>query len=85
MLAGHTRTVGRATAADFVVDAHLVSRLHCRLTAGAVEVAVQDLESTNGTYVNGQRVVRGSLKTGDRLTVGEVSFVVQRDDGSDEG
>ena len=44
--------------ADFIVDAALVSRLHCRLTAGATELEVVDLESTNGTFVNGERVDR---------------------------
>ena len=34
----------------------MVSRLHCQLTAGATELQVVDLDSTNGTFVNGQRV-----------------------------
>ena len=55
ILPGSIKTVGRAARADFIVDASLVSRLHCRLTAGATELEVVDLESTNGTFVNGQR------------------------------
>ena len=57
ILPGGVRTLGRATGADFIVDAALVSRVHCRLTAmpdGSLEV--RDLESTNGTFVNGVRV-----------------------------
>ena len=50
-----------------MVDAAMVSRLHCRLTAGATELQVMDLESTNGTFVNGERVTQASLKAGDRL------------------
>ena len=50
---GNVKTVGRAPRADFVVDAALVSRLHCRLAAGAGEIEATDLKSTNGTYVNG--------------------------------
>ena len=46
---GAIKTVGRAPRADFVVDAALVSRLHCRLTAGDSTVEVVDLSSTNGT------------------------------------
>ena len=64
--------------ADFIVDAALVSRVHCRLTAGAADLEVVDLESTNGTFVNGARVDRALLKTGDRLGVGKVEFVVSR-------
>ena len=35
LLPGSTKTIGRATGADFIVDATMVSRVHCRLTAGA--------------------------------------------------
>ena len=58
ILPGNIKTMGRAARADFVVDAALVSRIHCRLTAGATELEVLDLESTNGTFVNGARVER---------------------------
>jgi pSer/pThr/pTyr-binding forkhead associated (FHA) protein len=78
ILPGNIKTIGRATRADFVVDAALVSRVHCRLTAGATELEVVDLESTNGTYVNGHRTERATLKTGDRLGVGRVELVVER-------
>lgn len=78
ILPGNIKTVGRARRADFIVDAGLVSRLHCRLTAGATELEVVDLESTNGTYVNGQRVERASLKEGDTLGVGRVELVISR-------
>src|SRR5215212_12170766 len=76
ILAGSIKTIGRAARADFVVDAALVSRLHCRLTAGATELEVVDLESTNGTYVNGDRTERAILKSGDRLGVGRVDLFV---------
>jgi ABC transport system ATP-binding/permease protein len=78
ILPGNVKTVGRASGADFVIDATLVSRLHCRLTAGAAEIEVVDLESTNGTYVNGRRVTRGTLRSGDRLSLGDVEFLVAR-------
>lgn len=75
---GKVKTIGRAPHADFIVDAQLVSRLHCRLSAGAAELQVEDLDSTNGTYVNGARVVRAALRTGDRLGIGKVDLVVSR-------
>jgi pSer/pThr/pTyr-binding forkhead associated (FHA) protein len=78
ILPGSIKTVGRAARADFVVDAGLVSRLHCRLTAGATELEVVDLESTNGTYVNGERTPRAILKSGDRLGVGRVELTVEQ-------
>ena len=77
ILPGSIKTVGRAARADFIVDAALVSRVHCRLTAGATELEVVDLESTNGTFVNGARAARATLKSGDRLGVGRVDLIVQ--------
>ena len=78
ILPGNIKTVGRATRADFSVDAPLVSRVHCRLSAGAAELEVVDLESTNGTFVNGERITRALLKQGDRLGVGRVEMTVER-------
>ena len=76
LLPGNIKTLGRAPWADFVVEAGMVSRLHCRLSAGAAEMEVQDLDSTNGTFVNGARVSRASLKHGDRLGIGRVELTV---------
>jgi len=77
ILPGNIKTVGRATRADFAVDAALVSRLHCRLTAGATEIEVVDLDSTNGTFVNGERIEkRKTVKAGDRIGVGRVELLV---------
>ena len=82
ILPGGVRTVGRATGADFIVDAPLVSRVHCRLTAladGGLEV--RDLDSTNGTFINGERIETGRLTSGDRLRVGRLELVALRDAG----
>ena len=74
---GVVKTMGRTARADFIVDAPLVSRLHCRLTAGSGDqLAVEDLDSTNGIEVNGERVKRAALKAGDTLKVGRVEFKV---------
>lgn len=80
ILPGGVRTIGRATGADFIVDEALVSRVHCRLTALASgELELHDLESTNGTFVNGQRVERVRLDPGDRVQVGRVEMIALRD------
>ena len=84
ILPGAIKTIGRAPRADFIVDAALVSRVHCRLSAGAADLEVVDLESTNGTFVNGARVERALLKNGDTLGVGKVEFVVSRSTGKDD-
>ena len=53
---GSVKTIGRSPGAEFIVEAALVSRLHCQLTATADALQVKDLDSTNGTFVNGKRV-----------------------------
>ncbi len=80
ILPGNERTIGRATGADFIIDAALVSRVHCRVTAlTGGELEIKDLESTNGTYVNGERIETARLASGDRLQVGRVEFVALRE------
>jgi pSer/pThr/pTyr-binding forkhead associated (FHA) protein len=74
---GTVKTLGRTARADFIVDAALVSRLHCRLTNDrANALVVEDLDSTNGILVNGKRVNRSPLRAGDTLTVGRVEFTI---------
>jgi ABC transport system ATP-binding/permease protein len=81
ILPGNVRTVGRATGADFIVDAALVSRVHCRITAlTGGELEVKDLESTNGTFVNGERVETARLASGDRIQVGRVELVAVKEE-----
>jgi pSer/pThr/pTyr-binding forkhead associated (FHA) protein len=80
IIPGGGRTIGRATGADFILDAALVSRVHCRITALPTgELEVTDLDSTNGTFVNGTRVSTARLTTGDRLRVGRVELIAVRD------
>jgi pSer/pThr/pTyr-binding forkhead associated (FHA) protein len=78
MRPGTIKTVGRAPRADFFVDAALVSRLHCQLTATESAVEVVDLKSTNGTFVNNKRVQKAHLSTGDRLRVGRVELTIEK-------
>ena len=54
--------------------------LHCRLSVTPTDtLEVEDLQSTNGTWVNDQRVARLQLAAGDRLRVGRVELTVDRD------
>jgi pSer/pThr/pTyr-binding forkhead associated (FHA) protein len=82
LMRGAVKTLGRATRADFNLDAALVSRVHCRFTAHpSGEVEVEDLRSTNGTFVNDRRVKRAVLAAGDRVRVGRVEITVERAGG----
>jgi pSer/pThr/pTyr-binding forkhead associated (FHA) protein len=75
---GAIKTIGRTPGADLILDAALVSRIHCRLEAGDAAMVVIDLESTNGTYVNDARIERSTVANGDRLRVGRVELTVER-------
>jgi pSer/pThr/pTyr-binding forkhead associated (FHA) protein len=80
LLPGDIRTIGRAAGAQFVLEAPLVSRVHCRLTCAADgQLIVEDLGSTNGTFVDTERVTGAvPLRTGSTLTVGRVGLAVAR-------
>ena len=78
MAPGTMKTLGRSARAEFIVEAPLVSRLHCRLTADADQLVAEDLESTNGIFVNGAKAERATLAPGDILTIGRVDFEVTR-------
>ena len=75
---GSVKTIGRSKGAEFMVDAALVSRLHCQLSATGGTLQVRDLGSTNGTFVNGKRITSSELQDGDRLGVGRVELKVSR-------
>ena len=86
MRPGAVKTIGRARGADFVLDIPLVSRVHCRLTADDDGIDVEDLKSTNGTFVNGTRLSpRARLRPGDRLRVGRMEMVVDREVRREKG
>jgi pSer/pThr/pTyr-binding forkhead associated (FHA) protein len=82
---GAAKTLGRSVRADFIVDVAMVSRVHCRLIADeAGRLIVEDLESTNGTFVNDRRVTKAEVVQGDRLRVGRVELAVVHAAGADD-
>jgi pSer/pThr/pTyr-binding forkhead associated (FHA) protein len=78
LMPGAMKTLGRATRADFILDAALVSRLHCRFTVKeSGELEIEDLKSTNGTFVNEKRVKKAPLSAGDFVRIGRVRLSVE--------
>lgn len=75
-------TIGRARECDLVLDSGEISRLHAQLVSDHLNLYLEDLGSTNGTFVNGQRLEPGEplrLRSGDVIAFGQ-SFSVVLDD-----
>jgi pSer/pThr/pTyr-binding forkhead associated (FHA) protein len=71
-------TMGRSTASNIVLDSSAVSKLHAKILRTSDSLVLQDLGSSNGTFVNGVRVMTALLGGGDRLSLGNVvSYRVQ--------
>jgi pSer/pThr/pTyr-binding forkhead associated (FHA) protein len=74
--------IGRASECDIVVDSHLVSRKHAKLTVTGMGVFVEDLGSVNGVRVDSVTVTtRTLLSPGARINVADVQLVLVRVDG----
>ncbi|MCA9525253.1 MAG: GGDEF domain-containing protein [Myxococcales bacterium] len=66
--------IGRDVDADIVADDESVSRRHCRLLATTEGWVIEDLKSTNGTWVAGQQTSRTLLCDGDLIKVGSTIY-----------
>jgi pSer/pThr/pTyr-binding forkhead associated (FHA) protein len=62
--------VGRSSDLDMVLVEDMVSRKHARISMQGDQIWIEDLGSTNGTFVNGEKIKRGRLKEGDRVLIG---------------
>jgi pSer/pThr/pTyr-binding forkhead associated (FHA) protein len=76
--------VGRSSGCDLVVRHASVSRRHAEIQVLGECVTVVDLESRNGTYIDGQRIESGELSVGHKVTFGGVPFVLLSEESADE-
>lgn len=75
---GEELTIGRAAGCSIVLDEQYVSQVHARVFIRDGSVFVEDLGSTNGTWVNGSRAVgQMPARPGDRIQVGNVVMEVR--------
>src|SRR5690606_6067166 len=71
---GRKTTIGRTPDNDLQINAKYISRHHAVVLAGPTLTIVEDLNSTNGVYVNGKRVTREALADGDQVMIGKAKF-----------
>jgi FHA domain/Domain of unknown function (DUF1707) len=79
LLSGVSRgqiTLGRSSTCQLVFDDDTVSRRHAALVCRDGVWHVVDLGSSNGTYVNGRRVIDAEVRSGDELTLGTTRLVL---------
>ena len=62
--------IGRSSDLDMVLAEDMVSRKHARIAFQDEEMFIEDLSSTNGTFVNGEKTKRSKLREGDRILIG---------------
>jgi pSer/pThr/pTyr-binding forkhead associated (FHA) protein len=70
--------IGRAGELDMVLEEDMVSRRHAKITTTDGQIVISDLGSTNGTFVNGEKVTKTRLKEDDRILIGTSILKVMR-------
>jgi pSer/pThr/pTyr-binding forkhead associated (FHA) protein len=71
--------IGRDPQCQLRPASPLISKRHCAIIQRDGKVFIRDFDSTNGTFVNDERVTRASLNAGDRLRIGRVELAVTRE------
>ena len=83
-LVNETTTIGRKPGTDIQIDNLSVSGRHAQVITILEDSFLEDLGSTNGTYVNGKLVKKHALENGDNITLGKYQITYQNASGSGE-
>jgi pSer/pThr/pTyr-binding forkhead associated (FHA) protein len=78
-------TIGRDANNDIQIDNMAVSGVHARIIKGPDRYVVQDLKSTNGTFLNEKKINRSVLKENDAITIGKHTLLVTFDKKGGKG
>jgi pSer/pThr/pTyr-binding forkhead associated (FHA) protein len=71
--------IGRRHSCDLCIPLMSVSRRHCQLNSDDGVLKIRDLNSRNGTYLNGKRIKEAVIQAGDSIKIGPLTFVLQID------
>ncbi|MFZ1866026.1 MAG: DUF4388 domain-containing protein [Polyangiales bacterium] len=74
--------IGRSSELDMVLVEDMVSRRHAKISVHDGDIFLEDLGSTNGSFVNGEKITRTKLAEGDRILIGTSIIKVVASDGS---
>ena len=77
--------IGRSSELDMVLVEDMVSRRHARITTFNSEIYIEDFGSTNGSFVNGEKITKARLKEGDRILIGTNIIKLVHRDTDDDG
>ncbi len=78
-LQSNITVIGRRHDCDLCVPLSQISRRQCRLSKDENLIKIHDLDSRNGTYVNGTRIQESSVMAGDYIKIGPLTFLLQID------
>ena len=78
-LPSNITVIGRRHDCDLYIPLMPVSRKHCQLSQNKEALKIRDLDSRNGTFLNGKRIDEETLKAGDYIKIGPLTFLLQID------
>jgi pSer/pThr/pTyr-binding forkhead associated (FHA) protein len=78
-LSNSVTVIGRRRDCDLRIPLAPISRRHCQLSQNQEALKVRDLGSRNGTYLNGDRIEEATVRAGDYIKVGPLTFLLQID------
>ena len=78
-------TIGRNTKNDFQIDNLAVSNFHARIERSQDKYFIEDLNSTNGTYINEEKIAKCELQDGDTASIGKHSLTFLLEGGVSGG
>ena len=78
-VASDATIIGRRHDCDLCIPLMVVSKRHCQLNQNKESVKIRDLDSRNGTFLNGKRIDETTVQAGDYIRIGPLTFLLQID------